>query len=337
MSYSKYYIYKRQYSDDDGVTWHDVYPAETEPGGEPIGTYDTLAECEESPGPTGGPLTVIALEDDTWFNCSVNIYTEGYINVTHNGAGQNLNNGDSASFKINKNEKVYVSGGLHSLADAHGALMEINCNKKYKIEGEYSSVLGMDKCLGNVFHDNNLVSAKDLIITEVCNCSYLFSNCTSLTEPPSLPATTLAGGCYVYMFDGCTALTTPPQLPATTLSDSCYAGMFFGCTSLTTAPELPATTLAASCYRSMFHKCTSLVEMPILPATTLPLLCYNGMFYGCKNLNSITCLAESGIGGTTTSNFLVNVSPTGTFYKKAGVSWPTGDEGIPSGWTVVEV
>ena len=49
MSYSKYYIYKRQYSDDDGVTWHDVYPAETEPGGEPIGTYDTLAECEGSP------------------------------------------------------------------------------------------------------------------------------------------------------------------------------------------------------------------------------------------------------------------------------------------------
>lgn len=31
------------------------------------------------------------------------------------------------------------------------------------------------------------------------------------------------------------------------------------------------------------------------------------------------------------------VSPTGTFVKKAGVDWPTGNSGIPSGWTVVEV
>lgn len=334
MSYSKYYIFKEQVSTDGGASWQ--YTGNETPSGESIGTYSTLEECEGT-GPTPGePLTVIALEDDTWFNCVVNINTEGYINVTHNGAGMNLNNGDSASFKINKNEKVYVSGGLQSLGDI-SRLMEINCNKKYKIEGNYSSVLGRGERLGNVFHDNNLVSAKDLIISEGCNCGYLFSDCTSLTEPPQLPVTTLVNGCYYYMFAGCTSLTTPPQLPATTLSESCYEGMFHKCTSLVAAPSLPATTLAKFCYKSMFHKCTSLVEMPILPATTLPLQCYNGMFYGCTNLNSITCLAESGIGGTTTYNFLVDVSPTGTFYKKAGASWPSGNSGIPTGWTVVEV
>ena len=34
------------------------------------------------------------------------------------------------------------------------------------------------------------------------------------------------------MFNGCTSLTQAPALPATTLSDSCYRDMFKGCASL---------------------------------------------------------------------------------------------------------
>lgn len=46
MSYQKFYLYKKQYSSDGGQTWYDVTPLETAPSGDPIGTYDTLAECE---------------------------------------------------------------------------------------------------------------------------------------------------------------------------------------------------------------------------------------------------------------------------------------------------
>ena len=46
MAYNKYYVYKRQKSTDNGQTWVDVYPLETKPYGSPIGTYDTLDECE---------------------------------------------------------------------------------------------------------------------------------------------------------------------------------------------------------------------------------------------------------------------------------------------------
>jgi len=53
---------------------------------------------------------------------------------------------------------------------------------------------------------------------------------------------TMAAHCYRYMFSDCTSLTTAPSLPATTLTDYCYYYMFKGCTSLTTAPQLPATT-----------------------------------------------------------------------------------------------
>ena len=84
----------------------------------------------------------------------------------------------------------------------------------------------------------------DTIPSEFCFLG-LFWNCTSLTTPPDLPATTLAISCYSYMFSGCTSLTTAPELPATTLADSCYYWMFYNCRSLTSAPELPATTLAS--------------------------------------------------------------------------------------------
>ena len=116
-------------------------------------------------------------------------------------------------------------------------------------------------------------------------CFYkLFQGCTSLTQAPELPATTLAYGCYAHMFSGCTSLTQAPELPATTLAEYCYDDMFYGCTSLTQAPELPATTLAYDCYSRMFRGCTSLTEAPALPATTLADFCYESMFLGCTSL-----------------------------------------------------
>ena len=42
----------------------------------------------------------------------------------------------------------------------------------------------------------------------------------------------MADHCYGYMFSDCTSLTQAPNLPATTLANSCYSGMFYGCTSL---------------------------------------------------------------------------------------------------------
>ena len=68
----------------------------------------------------------------------------------------------------------------------------------------------------------------------------------------------LADYCYAHMFYNCTSLTTPPVLPATTLAYYCYVAMFYGCTSLTTAPTLPATTLADYCYVAMFYNCTKI-------------------------------------------------------------------------------
>ncbi len=123
------------------------------------------------------------------------------------------------------------------------------------------------------------------------------------------------------------------QLPATTLTESCYESMFYECGELERAPALPATTLASQCYTGMFMACYKLQNAPELPAKELKEECYYSMFMACTSLNYIKCLAESGITTDNTSNWTKNVASDGTFVKANGVDWPTGNSGIPSGWT----
>ena len=145
-------------------------------------------------------------------------------------------------------------------------------------------------CTGDI---RTLIDYTDYAHVSTANArfSQLFYYCTSLTQAPALPATTLADDCYADMFSNCTSLTQAPALPATTLADYCYANMFEGCTSLTQAPALPATTLADDCYQNMFLHCRSLTHAPALPATTLADDCYRRMFDGCTSLSSVTMLA----------------------------------------------
>lgn len=158
----------------------------------------------------------------------------------------------------------------------------------------------------------NLISAKNLILLAVGECSY---NST---------------------FQGCTSLeTAPTELPATTLATNCYGGMFDSCTSLTTAPVLPATTLASDCYMHMFGGCTSLVSAPELPATTLASGCYNYMFQNCTSLNYIKAMFTTTPSNAYTTDWVSGISSTGTFVKNSAATWNvTGVNGVPSGWTV---
>jgi len=203
-----------------------------------------------------------------------------------------------------------------------------------------ATTLADSYCYGNMFNGcTSLTTAPELPATTLgAACYYgMFGGCTSLTTSPELPATTLNTYCYANMFSGCTSLITAPELPVTTLGAACYTGMFAGCASLTSAPELPATVLTESCYQGMFEGCTSLTAAPDLLATALtPANCYYEMFRGCSSLQYVKCLAETFGSATYLNKWLLDVSSTGTFVKKAGVTWPSGTSGIPDGWTVIE-
>lgn len=156
----------------------------------------------------------------------------------------------------------------------------------------------------------------------------------------SLPASTTHN--FGGLFNGCTGMSNADNviLPATTLNPFCYRNLFSGC-RLKTSPKLPATTLAQGCYNNMFINCFTLEIAPDLPAPVLAKQCYEGMLYmqsAYYNLRYIKCLATNKSATRCLMNFHNTnyVSPTGIFVKYPGVSWTTGREGIPSGWTVIE-
>jgi len=76
----------------------------------------------------------------------------------------------------------------------------------------------------------------------------------------------------------------------------------------------------------------------VLPATQLANSCYYMMFSACLHLNSVTCLATSGINQDySTYNWLDGVAATGTFTAASTANWPTNSaSGIPTGWTKVD-
>jgi hypothetical protein len=61
------------------------------------------------------------------------------------------------------------------------------------------------------------------------------------------------------------------------------------------------------------------------------------MFEGCSNLNKITMLATDISASACLSNWVSGVASSGTFIKNANMtSLPSGNSGVPKGWTVVD-
>ena len=232
-----------------------------------------------------------------------------------------LNSTDS--FNVSSGDIVQFKGDNSAYASSTSYYNSFSGTARYNAYGNIMSLVNSTDFSG-------LTTVNQYAFTALFKNSRVV-NTTNLV----LPATTLGRSSYESMFQNCTALTTAPQLPATTLVYYCYKEMFQGCTSLTTAPQLPATTLVVNCYEGMFQSCTNLTTAPELPATTLANYCYKQIFDGCISLNYIKCLATDISAQACTENWVNSVSGTGTFVKAATMeNWTTGNDGIPTYWTV---
>lgn len=245
---------------------------------------------------------------------------------------------------------MYAFAGNTGLTDVSNLVLQATALTRYCYTYMFSGCTSLETapelpattlaiaCYRDMFNNcSSLTTAPELPATTLApNCYYcMFNGCTSLTTAPELPATTLAVACYSQMFEGCENLATAPELPATTLVNSCYQHMFRGCESLAAAPALPATALTQYCYCYMFSGCTALTTAPELPAAELVERCYEGMFESCANLNNIKCLATDISANNCTRRWVYDVAASGTFVKNANMTgWPSGNNGIPSGWTI---
>ena len=358
---NKYAKEKEQVSEDGGMTWTDT--GQTRAG--------TLIEVNSEdcgytpPTPTIQTyLTIQSLEDNNTigFKCNLNNVKRTISISTDNGVtwtGKTSSTSGKILATLNTGEKMLIKGDNSSYAmsgTTEGSYNYFTSTKQFVLEGNIMSLINStnfenlntltsERTFYRLFYNcSKLVSAENLLLpamtlTRDCYGS-MFVSCTSLTTAPALPATALADYCYAGMFHNCSSLTTAPELPATTLANYCYRYMFWQCTSLTTAPELPATTLAEGCYKEMFAVCTSLTTAPALPATTLVDNCYNGMFTVCTSLNYIKAMFLTDpnyqSNNVYTLDWVRDVAASGTFVKNSQATWNlTGDDGIPTGWTVV--
>ena len=125
-------------------------------------------------------------------------------------------------------------------------------------------------------------------------------------------------------------LVLPP-----TVVEACYRSCFHGNINMVTAPELPAKVPAADCYNYMFGECFSLTATPVVQLESLASASCYQMFRYDSGLTEITCLAQSGINqDNSTYAWISGVAANGTFYKHPNATWPSGNNGIPTGWTV---
>lgn len=125
------------------------------------------------------------------------------------------------------------------------------------------------------------------------------------------------------------------RFPDIKLATNCYTAAFQDCKRLRIPPILPSTQLAESCYQYMFNGCNLLEKAPDLPATIIPSKAYSRMFLECRSIKSIRCNAES-MSEDSLTDWVSLVGYTGTFYKKRGVEYSRGNNGIPTGWSVEE-
>ena len=238
-------------------------------------------------------LTFIAKENGTFTftpsNNNVISYSTDDGNTWTVGNEVQVNSGDKVMWKGEMTPAMFEGIGSFNTStnsfDVQGNIMSLLYGDNFKNQISLSE---KDYAFFHLFNGTKVVSAENLSLpaTTLAEGCYwnMFCDCTGLTVIPELPAITLASSCYANMFQNCTSLTTAPELPATILTDYCYTSMFDGCTSLTIAPKLLATTLASNCYSNMFANCTSLTSAPELPATTLTDYCYDTMFRNCTSL-----------------------------------------------------
>ena len=268
-------------------------------------------------------FSIVALEDDLSVQLSKNNNNIQYciddndvwLNLNKNSTTESVYAGQKISFRKNSNDLDI---------DSDNGIGTFKINKEFDIEGNIMSLL---------YDNNDFVYANDLISHTFVK---LFKDCTTLKNAKNLilPSTTLSNYCYSEMFSGCINLITHPVLPATYLGDSCYAHMFEGCSSLKTAPALPSNILRYYCYESMFQGCTSLTTAPELPAQTLTNYCYFNMFKGCSKIDYIKMLAKDISYLDCLTDWVSGVSSRGTFIKNnENNSLPSGESGIPIGWT----
>lgn len=267
-------------------------------------------------------LIRVSYEDQQYLTLTNTSGTVGGFSVSKSG------NPSSSNLEYSLNGVDWTTYDLTNLPtvevpiDGHIYLRGNNSNGFNRSHNDYYK-LAMSTSFtasGNPFSLRNTDPATFGAYTRVLNAEFcgLFyeSNITDASGLVTSQITSVDNYGFRYMFFWCYGLTTPPDLSGVT-SIGTYGcrEMFASCNNLTTGPNLSNVTSIGSdsCYQ-MFIGCSLLSEVIAPNISTWNVYTFENW------------LAGAGTSATSTKIFK---APT-------GLEIPTGDSGIPSGWTRVD-
>lgn len=237
---------------------------------------------------------------------------------------------------INSGDTIIMKGSNTQLASEYNKGCYFRGTQNYEVEGNISSLINNNdtdtEITGGTFHfaqlfsgDTHLISAENLkvVSTTLYQSSFngIFRDCSNLQKAPDLSIpTTLAQETYSSMFEGCTSMSQPPAV-------------------------LSATTAVLTSYKRMF--CMNRNSKVTTQMTKSPIMIGNfgsetgvtkdfQVFKGNGSLTEVKCFwtNDSGsFGGL--SEWMSNVSSSGTFYKRSSQTFQQNPGGIPTTWTIV--
>lgn len=230
---------------------------------------------------SGGPVTSTNAENEIWVKYKT-VRTQSALDAFSQSVANQDIRVKGELLKLIGEESNGNSKAFHAQYLFRNGITDVS-------ELQFPSYVSDDCCLGMFQGCTTLVNPPILPATTLAKNCYkaMFEN-SSLSDFIPLPATVLAEGCYEEMFRDCHNISSFANvvLPATNLEKRCYYEMFLGVKNATGTPTLQATVLAEECCKAMFQSCGKMTTPPSLPATVLADNCYAAMFRNCESISS---------------------------------------------------
>lgn len=275
----------------------------------------------------------------------------GQNTVTFSGAGGteyyskdkvNWTPVSATSVTMEEGEKLYLRGYNNSVYGSHYSL---TCSEIYSIGGQIDGA--MDKTLASgayVFQNSTtLIDASAAYFggTELTSgsCAYMFNGCTNLVNLPDMSRIRKVGYQYFFFAFQNTKATYVDLSSIEEVGDQGLKGSFYGSKietiSMDNIKTVGVSSLSQCFYSSKLTKGIDLSKITTYNGSQ----CFYELYRSCSNLYEATYPPTIPYSNTMTDWLRSaggNVSGTKTVYCPTGVTVPSGNSGVPSGWTRVD-
>lgn len=261
------------------------------------------------------------------------------------------------NISVSPNQKLYLRSTSWN-NNYTSSLNHFSFTQKYNIGGNILSLSNyttMDSLttapygssgFGHLFvSQTNLSSSSNVNfgnVTSINGLNGCFSGCSNMTNSPNFSKITTISG-MSNCFNGCSKLVNLPNFSnVITINSSGLSECFKNCTSMTNTINLSKlTTIGSDGLSDCFYGCSKMTKGSNLSkVTSIDSYGLESCYYNCSKLATVYTPNISSWDTSKFNNWLYGagsgVTTTKNCYAPAGLSIPTSNSGIPSGWNRID-